>query len=73
VRPGAYPRVEHLKGVSFGYAPALPANIRLDWRGLPRTNTPTYYEIPFTTAIKSFIVQAPIETNISSYLKRNKL
>jgi hypothetical protein len=29
------PRVEHLKGVSLGYAPALPANIRLGWKGLP--------------------------------------
>jgi hypothetical protein len=28
VRPGAYPRMEHLKG-----APALPANIRLDCKG----------------------------------------
>jgi len=27
--PGAYPRLEHLKGASLGYALALPANIRL--------------------------------------------
>jgi hypothetical protein len=31
---GAYPRVEHLK-----YALALPANIRLGWRGLPGKNS----------------------------------
>jgi hypothetical protein len=30
---GAYPRVEHLKGA------ALPANIRLSWKGLQGTNT----------------------------------
>jgi hypothetical protein len=29
VRPGAYPRVEHLKGASLGLAMALPENIRL--------------------------------------------
>jgi hypothetical protein len=26
---GVYPRVGHLKSASLGYAPALPANIRL--------------------------------------------
>ncbi len=34
VRPGALPRVEHLKGVSLGKASALIANIRLGWKGL---------------------------------------
>jgi hypothetical protein len=29
VRPGAYPRVKHLKGTSLGYALSLLANIRL--------------------------------------------
>ncbi len=38
VRTGAYPRVEHLKGASLGYALALPTNIRLGWKGLPGTN-----------------------------------
>ncbi len=28
MRPGAYPRVEHLKGFSMGQAQALPENIR---------------------------------------------
>jgi len=32
--------------VGFGYASALPANIRLGWKVLPRTNTPAYYENP---------------------------
>jgi hypothetical protein len=59
VRPGAYPRVEHLKGASFGYAPALSANIRLSWEGLPETNNLAYYENLYITAVKSFIVLAP--------------
>jgi hypothetical protein len=41
VRPGANPTVEHLKFASLG----TPANnIRLGWKGLPRTNTKAYYE-----------------------------
>jgi hypothetical protein len=39
---GAYHRVEHLKGASLGKAPALPVNIKLDWKGL--TNALVYYE-----------------------------
>jgi hypothetical protein len=44
VRPGAYPRVEQLKGASVGYDPALPANFRPGWKGLPGTNALDYYE-----------------------------
>jgi hypothetical protein len=44
LRTVAYPRVEHLKGASLGQAPALPANIRLGWKGLSRTNTLSYFE-----------------------------
>jgi hypothetical protein len=40
VRSGAHTSVEHLKGASLGWALALPANIRLGWKGLPSTNTP---------------------------------
>ncbi len=43
-RPGAYPRVEHLKGVSLGWASTLPANTIQSWRGLQGANTLTYYE-----------------------------
>jgi hypothetical protein len=39
VRPGAYPRVEYLKGASLRKASALPTNTRLGWKGLPGTNT----------------------------------
>ncbi len=59
MRPGAYPRVEHLEGASLGKALALPANIRLGWKDSPRTNILAYYENPYITAVKSFIVQAP--------------
>jgi hypothetical protein len=38
---------------------ALPANIKLGWKGLPDTNTLVYYKNPKITTIKSFIVQAP--------------
>ncbi len=59
VRPGAYPRVEHLKGPLLGKAPALPANLRLGWRGLPGKNILAYYEKPQITVVKSFITLAP--------------
>jgi hypothetical protein len=42
-RPGAYPRVEHLKGSSIGQAPILPTNIRLSWKGLAGANTLAHY------------------------------
>jgi hypothetical protein len=29
---------------TLGYALALLANIRLGWKSLPRTNTPSYYK-----------------------------
>ncbi len=35
VRPGAYPRVELLKGAYFGEGFRLTANNRLGWEGLP--------------------------------------
>jgi len=38
---GAYPS-ESLQGRPL----ALPTNIRLGWKGLPRTNTLAYYENP---------------------------
>jgi len=45
-RPGAYPRLEHMKGASLGKATALPANIGLGWKDLPGTNTLALYENP---------------------------
>ncbi len=54
MRPGAYPTVEHLKGASLGLTPALPANIRLGWKGLPGTNALAYYEKNVTYGRKKF-------------------
>jgi len=39
VTPEDYLGVKHLKDAS-----ALLANIRLDWKGLPGTNDPAYFE-----------------------------
>jgi len=44
VRPGAYPRVEHLNSVSLGMPLAIITNIRLCWKGLSGANSPDYYE-----------------------------
>ncbi len=42
----AYPS-EALSGAPlYGKLLALPANIRLGWKGLPGTNTQAYYENP---------------------------
>ncbi len=34
---------------------ALSTNIRLDWEGLPGTNTPAYYKNSLVKDVKSFI------------------
>jgi len=44
LRPGAYPKGEHLEGGSLGYALALPTNIRLGGKSLPKTNALAYYK-----------------------------
>jgi hypothetical protein len=47
VRPGAYPRTEHLKdasGASLKLAPALPENIRLGRKSLLGTNNLAYWD-----------------------------
>ncbi len=38
-KPGAYSRVEHFEIALLRYAPALLANIKLGWKGLPETDT----------------------------------
>ncbi len=38
---------------------ASPENIRLAWKGLPETNTLTYYVNTQITVKKSFIIVAP--------------
>ncbi len=54
VRPGAYPKLEHQEVASLGKSPALPTNIRLDWRGLAGTNTLAYYEKSVNYGSKRF-------------------
>ncbi len=39
---------------------ALPTNMRLGWKDLPRTNTLAYYENPYITVVKRFIGLAPV-------------
>jgi hypothetical protein len=54
---------------------ALPANIRLCWKGLPGTNALAYYEKSLHTAVKSFITLAPgvNPINILFFATDNKL
>ncbi len=53
-KAGAWPKVQHLKDASLGYAQALPANIRLNWKGLPGTSASAYYKNSQLMAVKSF-------------------
>jgi len=43
---GAYPSEAPFRCTTLGYAPALPANIRQDFKGLPGTKAIAYYENP---------------------------
>ncbi len=43
----------------YGKLLALPTNVRLGWKSLPRTNTLAYYKSLEITAVKSFITLAP--------------
>ncbi len=58
-RPRYYPNVEHLRGVSLGQAPALPAKIRLGWKDLPETKALAYYKNSSITSVESFITLFP--------------
>ncbi len=54
-------RVEHLKDATLGQAPALIANVRLGWKGLPGTNTLAYYnEYLWITAMIFLQVQGTL-------------
>ncbi len=58
-RPGAYPRAEHLKGVSLGWAPDIAANTILFGKGLQGMNTLAYYENFVTYDRKKFYYIGP--------------
>jgi hypothetical protein len=50
----------HLSGAPIqGRLLASPPNIILGCKGFPGTNALAYYENPYITTVKSFIVQAP--------------
>ncbi len=53
VKPGAYPRVEHLRGGSLGWTLAFhkKRQIKLEW--LAMENTLAYYEHLYNTYVKS--------------------
>jgi hypothetical protein len=56
--------MEHLEDVPHkGRLLSLPANITLDWKGRPGTNTVAYYEHSYITDAKSFIILAPALEN----------
>ncbi len=67
--------MKHLSGAPFYGRPlALPKNIRLGWKGSPRTNTLAYYVKSVNYDRKSFIAQAPglksfIGSNVSQKSK----
>jgi hypothetical protein len=44
--PGAYHRVEYLKGASFSRLLAISTNTRIGGKGMPGTNTLAYYGNP---------------------------
>ncbi len=60
--PVAYPRVTHLKGVSFRLARALLTNIRLGWKSIPKISKINY-------DCKSFITLDP-GINVLAYLSQ---
>ena len=43
-----------------GSLPVLPTNIRLGWKSMQVANTLAYYDTAIVTAVKSFIVLAPV-------------
>jgi len=51
--------VEQLKGATIGLALALPANIRLGWKGLPGTNILAFYNKSVNYGHKKFYSAGP--------------
>ncbi len=52
----AYPSEAPFRCSTLEYVPALPANIRLGWKGLPGTNVLAYNEKSY---LKRFITLVP--------------
>jgi hypothetical protein len=58
------------RSLTYSGAPerlALPANIRLGWKGLQGTNTLAYYEDSQITSVKSFIILGPGDSVIKHF------
>ncbi len=53
-------RVEFRKVFDSGSLSVLPTNIRLGWKSMQLASTLAYYDTAKITAVKSFIVQAPL-------------
>jgi hypothetical protein len=51
--------VGEARSLPWSGAPEHSPNIRLDWKGLPRTNTLAYYENQYITAVKKFYSTGP--------------
>jgi hypothetical protein len=64
VKVGAYPREAPLRCSTI----ALPANIRLSWKGLPWTNVLAYYEV-ITYGHKKFYNIGPWTNKLGVYYK----
>ncbi len=52
----------------FGRLLALPTNIRLDWKSLPRTNTPAFFRKFANYGQKSFITLGPGPNDINLFM-----
>jgi hypothetical protein len=64
VRPRANPKGELLIGAPLGSAPAFPANITLDWKGLPVTNRIVFLQAFVNYGRKKFYNNGPCTINI---------
>jgi hypothetical protein len=45
-KSGAQPSEAPFKCSTLGLVPSLPANVRVDWKTLPGTNTQAYHKYP---------------------------
>jgi hypothetical protein len=56
--------MKHLPGSPlFGRLLALPTNIRISWKSLPRIKTLAFYEHSYITFVKGFLTLGPERTS----------
>jgi hypothetical protein len=63
-KAGAYPNEEPKRRVG---SMALPTNIRLGWKGLPRTNTLAFHEHLLIMDVNGFITLGPRNNVIKTF------